>query len=143
MNVSLVFQIAAQELSDNRVITLSMAGRKLDKKVSGAVSGGCNVKFLPLGSKEISALGVAVTESNPTGENFRVKLCEILWLLGTAVPQFPFCHGISSFITRLRMEGFCVAQDLCISMSQRQQIYFFSGSCLELPPDKTGSFDDP
>lgn len=28
------FQIAAQELSDNRVITLSLAGRKLDKKVS-------------------------------------------------------------------------------------------------------------
>lgn len=26
-------QIAAQELSDNRVITLSLAGRKLDKKV--------------------------------------------------------------------------------------------------------------
>lgn len=30
------FQIAAQELSDNRVITLSLAGRKLDKKVSQA-----------------------------------------------------------------------------------------------------------
>lgn len=44
---SLVFQIAAQELSDNRVITLSMAGRKLDKKVSGVVSGGCDVKPLP------------------------------------------------------------------------------------------------
>lgn len=28
------FQITAQELSDNRVITLSLAGRKLDKKVS-------------------------------------------------------------------------------------------------------------
>ena len=39
MQPSLVFQIAAQELSDNRVITLSMAGRKLDKKVSGVVSG--------------------------------------------------------------------------------------------------------
>lgn len=29
-------QIAAQELSDNRVITLSLAGRKLDKKVRQA-----------------------------------------------------------------------------------------------------------
>lgn len=32
----LASQIAAQELSDNRVITLSLAGRKLDKKVRRA-----------------------------------------------------------------------------------------------------------
>lgn len=136
MQPSLVFQIAAQELSDNRVITLSMAGRKLDKKVSGAVSGGCNVKFLPLGSEEISALGVAVTESSPTGEDFRVKLGEMLWLLGTAVPQFPCCHYSSSHISRWE-------DSVCISMSQRQQIYCLSGSCLDLPPDRAGSFDDP
>lgn len=35
----MTFQIAAQELSDNRVITLSLAGRKLDKKVSQAGRG--------------------------------------------------------------------------------------------------------
>lgn len=109
-----------------------MAGRKLDKKVSGAVSGGCNVKLLPLGSKEISALGVAMTESNLIGENFRVTLGEILWLLGTAVPQFPYCHGVSSFITCLEIEELCVAQDLCISMSQRQQISVWNCLLTEL-----------
>lgn len=50
---SLVFQIAAQELSDNRVITLSMAGRKLDKKVSGVGSGGCNIKLLSFVGKGV------------------------------------------------------------------------------------------
>lgn len=40
----LLFQIAAQELSDNRVITLSMAGRKLDKKVWVFLEN----KFMPL-----------------------------------------------------------------------------------------------
>lgn len=32
-HIPLASQIAAQELSDNQVITLSLAGRKLDKKV--------------------------------------------------------------------------------------------------------------
>lgn len=36
---AMTFQIAAQELSDNRVITLSLAGRKLDKKVRQAGRG--------------------------------------------------------------------------------------------------------
>lgn len=119
-----------------------MAGRKLDKKVSGAVSGGCNVKLLSSDLKN-PALGVAVTESSPTGESIRVKLGETRWLLGTAVPQFPHCHSISSFITRLEMEGFCVAWELCITMSQGQQIHCFSGTCLESPPDRAGSFDAP
>lgn len=37
--IPLASQIAAQELSDNRVITLSLAGRKLDKKVRRAKEG--------------------------------------------------------------------------------------------------------
>lgn len=37
--MSLALQIAAQELSDNRVITLSLAGRRLDKKVRRAEEG--------------------------------------------------------------------------------------------------------
>lgn len=100
------------------------------------------LNFCPWDQKK-SLLCVAVAESNLLGENFRVTLGEILWLLGTAVPQFPYCQGVSSFITCLEMEEFCVAQYLCINMSQREQIYCFSGSCLELPPDRTGSFDDP
>ena len=38
-DVPLALQIAAQELSDNRVITLSLVGRKLDKKVRQAGEG--------------------------------------------------------------------------------------------------------
>lgn len=47
-----------------------------------------------------------------------VKPGKILWLLGTAVPQFPSCHSISAFITHLEMEGFCVAQ-ICVSACLR------------------------
>lgn len=39
-HIPLASQIAAQELSDNRVITLSLAGRKLDKKVRQPEEGG-------------------------------------------------------------------------------------------------------
>jgi len=78
MQPPFVFQIAAQELSDNRVITLSMAGRKLDKKVSGVVSGECAVKSLSfMGLKDLKKsllLGIAVTENSPAGEDIRVRL---------------------------------------------------------------------
>lgn len=45
------FQITAQELSDNRVITLSLAGRKLDKKVSQAGRPSSNSKFSTVGQR--------------------------------------------------------------------------------------------
>lgn len=39
LHILLALQIAAQELSDNQIITLSLAGRKLDKKVRWAEEG--------------------------------------------------------------------------------------------------------
>lgn len=74
-------------------------------------------------------------------EGFKSWRCH--WLLGTPVPQFPYWHSITSFIPSTEMEGLRVAQDLCASMSERQQICYFSGCRLEMSPEGPGSFDAP
>lgn len=103
-----VFQIAAQELSDNRVITLSMAGRKLDKKVSGDVSEDANVKLLSFigwgiwGDLSLWVWGCqkVVPQQKAGGWEWRSGvrswLCHLLQ--SKPVPQFLCCHHFTFFV---------------------------------------------
>lgn len=55
-HIPVALQIAAQELSDNQVITLSLAGRKLDKKVRQARRGFCIREQYPSPSPGVCGL---------------------------------------------------------------------------------------
>lgn len=78
--MSLALQIAAQELSDNRVITLSLAGRRLDKKVRRAEEG------LPLGTVAPTSPRAVWPHSGASGHHLH-------HILGTGPAQGPPGHS--------------------------------------------------